>query len=71
MPIWSQHFLVITLVLACIAVVARQAVRALSGKKSNLNSCGMCKTCGPEKGKTIAEPKLQMITPDMLIRRRR
>ena len=70
MPLWSQHLLVIVAVLACVTFIGRQAVRALSGKKSALTGCGSCKSCGTASD-TPAEPKVQMITTDMLLRRRR
>ena len=72
MPLWTQHLLVIGLALACVTLIARQAIRALSGKKNSLSGCGSCKSCGPvEEAKPSAAPKLQMITPDMLLRNRR
>ena len=39
MNLWLQHLLVLTLVAACLGVVARQGVRTLRGKKSRLGSC--------------------------------
>ena len=71
MPLWSQHLLVIAAVLACIAFITRQAIRALTGKKSALSGCGSCKSCGPVEASKAAEPKVQMITRDMLVRGRR
>jgi hypothetical protein len=68
MPVWSQHLLVIGLALACVIVIARQAMRALAGKKSGLSGCGSCKSCAPAS-ETRAPPKVQMISADMLLRR--
>lgn len=42
---WLQHILVLLIVAACFAVVVRQAVRALVGKKSKLGAC-CAKGCG-------------------------
>jgi hypothetical protein len=71
-PIWLQHLLVIALALVCVTVIARQAMRALAGKKSGLSGCGSCKSCGSTTDTAQkSEPKLQMITPDMLLRNRR
>ena len=39
MPLWLQHLLVVLIVLACIAFVARQMVRTFKLKKSKLGSC--------------------------------
>lgn len=39
MPIWSQNLLVLLVVAACFAVVVRQGVRTLAGKKSKLGAC--------------------------------
>ena len=70
MPLWTQHLLVIGLALACVTIIARQALRALAGKKSGLSGCGSCKSCAPVEAKPTTAPKLQMITPDMLLRNR-
>ena len=71
MPIWTQNLLVIALAITCVAIIARQAMRALAGKKSSLVGCGSCKSCAPVDEKSKAEPKVQMVTTDMLLRNRR
>jgi hypothetical protein len=39
MPLWLQNLLVLLLVVACLAFVARQAISSLRGKRSKLGSC--------------------------------
>jgi len=39
MPLWIQHLLVLLIVAACVAFVARQMVRTFKLKKSKLGSC--------------------------------
>jgi hypothetical protein len=39
MPMWTQHLLVLLIVAACVAFVARQVVRTFRLKKSKLGAC--------------------------------
>ena len=39
MSLWLQNLLVLLLVLACLAFIARQALCSLRGKRSKLGSC--------------------------------
>jgi hypothetical protein len=39
MPMWLQHLLVVLIVAACVAYVARQMVRTFRLKKSKLGAC--------------------------------
>ena len=39
MPLWLQHLLVLLIVAACVAFVARQMVRTFRMKKSKLGAC--------------------------------
>ena len=59
MPLWLQHLLVLLIVAACIAFVARQMVRTFRLKKSKLGAC-CAKGCdaGAEAGagKAAAAP---------------
>ena len=39
MSAWLQNLLVLAIVIVCVGVVGRQAVRTLRGKKSKLGAC--------------------------------
>lgn len=58
MPVWVQHILVLCLAVGCLAVVCRDAVRALSRQASRLAGCGSCKGCGTqERNETPLPPQ--------------
>jgi hypothetical protein len=54
MPLWLQHLLVLLIVAASLAFVARQMVRTFRFKKSKLGAC-----CA--KGCDAAEPAKQQV----------
>jgi hypothetical protein len=71
MPLWTQNLVVVLAVLGCVSFIAWQGFLSLRGRKSKLNGCGSCKTCGTT---TATEPKpaqqrLQIIPADLLRRR--
>ena len=72
MPLWSQHLLVLLAVAGCLAFVARQAVASLQGRKSKLNGCGSCKSCGtPAQDPKPATSQRVAIIPVEMLRRRK
>jgi hypothetical protein len=65
MPLWTQHLLVILLITACLALLARQAYRFYRGRSTG--SC--CSTgCAPKPEPT--QSKEQFLPRDLLTRRR-
>lgn len=54
MSLWLQHLLVLLIVGGCFAVVARQGVRTLLGRKSRLGAC-CAKGCDAAAAKTPAD----------------
>jgi hypothetical protein len=70
MPIWSQHLLVLLAVIVCGAFIIRQAIAALSGRRSRLSGCGSCKTCAPSEPSDSPQPgRVHIIPIDMLKKR--
>lgn len=74
MPLWLQHLLVLLIVVACMAFVARQMVRTLRLKKSKLGSCCAkgCDANGEKQQPTSATPRQRVVffPADMLRKRR-
>ena len=72
MPLWSQHLLVALAVMACIAFIARHAVLSLRGRKSRLNGCGTCNSCGTNNAASGRAPpqRIAFLPAEMLGRRR-
>ncbi|HSU68820.1 MAG TPA: hypothetical protein VLJ39_18205 [Tepidisphaeraceae bacterium] len=75
MPLWLQNLVVILGVLACVAFIARQALLSLKGRKSKLNGCGTCSSCGTTPASTQPKPaassnRVAMIPLEMLSRKR-
>lgn len=70
MPLWTQHLLVVLAVIGCAAFILRQAVESLRGRKSKLNGCGTCNSCGTTpQAKQPADERVAIIPVDMLRRR--
>ena len=68
MPLWMQHFLVLAAVIGCVLFIGWQAFQSLRGRKSKLNGCGSCKTCGPAETKPTG-PRTAIIPVDLLRKR--
>jgi hypothetical protein len=73
MPLWLQHLLVLLIVAACVAFVARQMVRTFRLKKSKLGAC-CAKGCdagaaGAEPAKTAAAERVVFMPVEMLRKR--
>ena len=76
MPIWSQHLLVLVATIACVAFIARGAIRSLAGRKSQLGNCGTCSGCAttPQSNPAQQPPRgerIAIIPVEMLISRRK
>jgi len=72
MAVWTQNLVVVLAVLGCVSFIGWQGVLSLRGRKSKLNGCGSCKSCGttPQtESKAPAGTRLQIIPVDMLRRR--
>ena len=75
MPLWLQHLLIVLIVLACIAFVARQMVRTLRLKKSGLGACcakGCDVSSAPEsqpEGEKQAAQRIVFMPVEMLRKR--
>ena len=72
MPLWSQHLLVLLGAVACAGFVLRQGFLSLRGRKSKLNGCGTCGSCGtgPEKREEASKERVAIIPVEMLRRKR-
>ena len=71
MPIWTQHLLVLLAVSGCVGFIAWQAVASLQGRKSRLNGCGTCKSCGSADVSTqTASARLQIVPTELLKKKR-
>lgn len=72
MPLWLQHLLVLLLVAACVAFVARQMVRTFKLKKSKLGAC-CAKGCDadgtPDRQKTQPAERVVFMPVEMLRKR--
>ena len=77
MPLWLQHLLVLLIVAACVAFVARQMVRTFRMKKSKLGAC-CAKGCDAgatmpraagEPAKTAAAERVVFMPVEMLRKR--
>ena len=66
---WLQHLLVLALVVACLAFVARQAFSALRGRKSKLGSC-CAKGCQPSDPENTKTEKIVFLPAEMLGKRK-
>ncbi|HXE55600.1 MAG TPA: hypothetical protein VN541_21430 [Tepidisphaeraceae bacterium] len=72
MPLWSQHLLVLLAVAGCLAFVVWQAAQSLRGRKSKLNGCGTCNSCGTTPVKSQSPPTNRVaIVPVEMLRRRK
>jgi hypothetical protein len=70
MPMWLQHLLVLLIVVACIAFVARQMVRTFRLKKSKLGAC-CAKGCDASEPATKAQPAQRVVfMPVEMLRKR-
>jgi hypothetical protein len=69
MPLWLQHLLVLLLVGGCVAIVLRNALRTLLGKKSRVGNC-CAKGCTPESSDSAGDRKVHFLPVEMLRRRR-
>ena len=67
MPVWVQHILVLCLAAGCLAVVCRDAVRALSHQASRLAGCGSCKGCGTQERNETPLPSQQGRTAERVV----
>ena len=67
MPLWLQHLLVLTLVAACVAYVAWQAVRTL---RKGTGRLGACCSKGCDAGKAAQGPRTVFIPVESIGRRR-
>ena len=56
MALWLQHLLVLAIVGGCFAIVARQGIRSLLGKRSKLGSC-CAKGCDAAMHPSPANPQ--------------
>jgi hypothetical protein len=65
MPLWTQHLLVILLITACVALLARQVYRFYRGR-----STGTCCSTGCAANPEPPQPKAHFLPRDMLTRRR-
>ena len=68
MPMWSQHLLVLLSVGACAAFIGRQALSALSGRKSRIGGCGTCKGCATTP--VPAQARVQIFPVELLKKKR-
>jgi hypothetical protein len=64
MPLWTQHLLVILLIIACAAILLRHAYRFFHGRATG-NCCST--GCAPKPEQ--AQPKEQFLPRDLLTRR--
>jgi hypothetical protein len=65
MPLWTQHLLVILLITACAALLARQVYRFYRGR-----STGNCCSTGCAPKPPESQAKEQFLPRDLLSRRR-
>jgi hypothetical protein len=73
MPLWTQHLLVIVIVVGAFAFVAWHALRSLSGKSSRVGSCctrGCSQSVEPKQRETSSRERVVFIPSDSLIKRR-
>jgi hypothetical protein len=66
MPLWLQHLLVLLIVVACVAFVARQMVRTFRLKKSKLGAC-CAKGCDPGNATTHTEPTTKTAAAERVV----
>ncbi len=66
MPLWLQHLLVLLIVAACIAFVARQMVRTFRLKKSKLGAC-CAKGCDAGNAATNTEPAAKTAAAERVV----
>jgi len=64
MPLWTQHLLVILLISACVALLARQAYRFYRGR-----STGTCCSTGCMPRQESPKTKEQFLPRELLTRR--
>jgi len=72
MPVWTQNLVVVLAVLGCVSFIAWQGFLSLRGRKSKLNGCGSCSSCGTmtqTKSKPASTARVQIIPADLLRRR--
>lgn len=74
MPLWLQHLLVLLLVAACAAFVARQMVRTFRMKKSKLGACCAkgCDAAEPANARGDVKPAAERVIffPAEMLRKR-
>jgi hypothetical protein len=72
MPLWTQNLVVVLAVLGCVSFIAWQGFLSLRGRKSKLNGCGTCSSCGTiaqTEAKPVTGARVQIIPADLLRRR--
>jgi hypothetical protein len=71
MPLWTQNLVVVLAVLGCVSFIAWQGFLSLRGRKSKLNGCGSCNSCGTTRTETkpATSARVQIIPADLLRRR--
>src|SRR5579871_6775066 len=68
MNLLVQNLLVFVAVAASVFFISRSAYRALHGRKSNLNGCGVCTGCATTPQTKAPTSKLAMVSMDALRR---